>query len=174
LENYDIGFAKKTDIQEILIIKKEAHETFVANRPDIYKSSEVLYTNDFLKGFCDRENKHIAVVRKDSQIIAYAFIQINIVKLPMLTNRKFVYLHDMAVLNSMQHQGIATGLLEFIEHYAISIGASSLELAVHLFSDHAMSLYKKRGFNARAIRMEKPLNVGMDSQGQEPPIQQEA
>lgn len=163
MENYDIEFAKKTDIQEILTIKKEAHETFVQSRPDIYRTSEILYTNDFLKGFCDRENKLIAVVKKDSHIIAYAFIQINIVKLPMLTSRKFVYLHDMAVLNSMQHQGIATALLEFVEHYAISVGASSLELAVHLFSDNAMSLYKKRGFEARAIRMEKSLKVEVDS-----------
>lgn len=39
------------DLPGILGIKKKVHENFVKQRPDIYKESDILYTNDFIESF---------------------------------------------------------------------------------------------------------------------------
>jgi len=77
----------------------------------------------------------------------------------MMTNRKYMYVHDMAVSQSFRHQGIAKKMLQFIEDYSLKSGATKLELAVHLFNDNAISLYDKIGFHPRSVRMEKDLNM---------------
>lgn len=145
-------------MKEILDIKKQSHQFFVNCRPDIYKESQQLYTDDFLKGFFNSESKSIVIAKMKNHIIGYAFVQMMNINLPMLTSRKYMYVHDMAVSETFRHHGVATQLLNFIEIYSINMGASKLELAVHLFNDNAISLYEKIGFNARSVRMEKELN----------------
>jgi len=75
----------------------------------------------------------------------------------MMVVRQYAYIHDFAVSEEYRRQGIATRLLDYIEDYAMRNGASRIELAVHLFSKEAISLYEKFGFSPRAIRMEKEL-----------------
>jgi diamine N-acetyltransferase len=157
LEGLKIGFAETIDVPKLLEIKKQSHTCFVRCRPDIYKDSEILYTEDFLMDFFQNERKYIIIARIQGDIVGFAFVEkINVI-LPMMVNREYVYVHDMAVLEGFRHQGIATKLLEYIENYALNVGATKIELAVHLFSDNAISLYQKSGFSARTIRMEKEL-----------------
>ena len=155
--NFEIMIADITDIPQILEIKKQSHEYFVKSKPDIYTESDILYTEDFLQDFFQSESKHVIITKIENRIVGYAFVQSINIQLPMMTNRMYVYVHDMAVLMSFRNHGIATGLLEYIENYSLKIGASSIELAVHLFCKNAISLYRKNGFNARTIRMEKQL-----------------
>lgn len=157
MEDIKIEFAENSDMQEILNIKKQSHEYFVISRPDIYKESKMLYTEDFLYSFFNSIYKHIVVAKIKNQIIGYAFIQMMKVDLPMLTSRKYMYVHDMAVSEEYRHHGVATKLLNYIENYSLNMGATKLELAVHLFNRNAISLYENIGFNARSIRMEKDL-----------------
>ena len=157
MENSEIMIATFTDIPQILEIKKQSHEFFVESRPDIYKESDMLYTEEFLQDFFQNESKHVIIVKIESRIVGYAFIQSINVQLPMMTNRIYVYVHDMAVLKSFRHHGIATGLLDYIENYSLKIGATSIELAVHLFCKNAISLYSKNGFTERTLRMEKQV-----------------
>lgn len=106
-----------------------------------------------------RKNDLVIREATPDEIIAYSFLELLNVQLPMMVERKYVYIHDFAVSKNHRHQGIATKMMEYIELHAISHGIFKIELAVHLFSEDAICLYEKRGFKPRAMRMEKELEL---------------
>ncbi|NLC65454.1 MAG: GNAT family N-acetyltransferase [Clostridium sp.] len=158
MENLSIRKAIKEDLNSILKIKKQVHKLYAEKRPDLYKVSGVLYSEEFLKSFFENNKKVILVTISDNEIIAYSFLEFIDVNIPMMVERKYIYIHDFAVSKKYRNQGIASGLLIHIEEYAREKGALKLELAVHLFSQEAIKLYKKIGFTPRAVRMEKELD----------------
>ncbi|NLB19812.1 MAG: GNAT family N-acetyltransferase [Clostridium sp.] len=112
-----------------------------------------------MNSFFHNEQRVILVGLLDNEIIGYSFLEILNVQLPMMVERNYEYIHDFAISENYRHQGTATKMMEYIELYAISRGVFKIELAVHVFSEDAISLYKKIGFKPRAIRMEKELEL---------------
>jgi len=157
MEEVTIAQAVRSDLTQILQIKKEAHLYFSKVRPDLYCESEVLYTEYLLNSFFDGKNKKISLGKIGDRIVGYAFTEFLSIDLPMMTKRKYVYIHDIAVRTDYQGRGIASQLLKSIESEALSAGATKIELAVHIFNDKALSIYRKKGFKERTIRMEKEL-----------------
>ena len=145
------------DLTGILKIKRQVHKQYVSDRPDLYRESLKLYTDDFLVSFFENDLKNISVGIIDDKIVAYIFLECIKVQLPMMVERKYTYIHDFAVGEAYRQQGIASKILTYTEKNAITNGSSKIELAVHLFSHDAMKLYEKNGFSPRAIRMEKNL-----------------
>jgi len=157
LKQIIVEHANPTDIPSILEIKKQSHLYFSNSRPDMYAQSEILYTDNFLYSFFENEDKYISIAKLEELIVGYAFVEIVKVNLPMMTNRKYAYIHDIAVRELYRHNGIGRHILTQIQNESKNIGAETIELAVHLFNTNAISLYKKFGFKARTIRMEKKL-----------------
>ena len=155
MSKIEIDFAKADDLNEILVIKKQSHSYFANKLPQIYKESNILYTDDFLTKFFNEKDKKILISRWNEKIIGYAFIELMSVKLPMMTTRKYIYIHDIAVDERYRNNGAASELLYYTEEYAKEYGADKIELAVHLFNENALSLYENNGFRARTVRMEK-------------------
>ena len=167
MENFIIRKAVWEDMDNILKIKQQAHDIYVDERPDVYKDSDTLYTERFLKNFFESDYKVIFVALLDDEIVAFCFLECMNVALPMMVNRKYTYIHDFAVLEKYRRQGIASRLMAYIEEYAIAHGASRIELAVHLFSEDAITMYEKIGFSPRAKRMEKDLDIEKEEEPRE-------
>lgn len=163
MDNLQIIKATADDFSEILKIKAQAHEKYVESRPDLYKNSMILYTQEFIRPFFENENKYILIAKLDNDIAGYMFAEIVNVDKPMMVNRKYMYIHDLAVLDTFRRHGIASGLLTYAENLAAVFGVDKMELAVHVFSEHAITLYEKLGFTQRAIRMEKTIKKEMRS-----------
>lgn len=159
MEYLSIRQAVWEDINNILKIKEQVHNLYVEKRPDVYRDSKLLYTNNFLKAFLENNEKLILVGLMDNEVVVYSFLEFINVCLPMMVKRKYIYIHDFAVSKKYRDRGIATYMLTYIEEYAIRNGSSKIELAVHLFSQEAIRLYERMGFSPRAIRMEKNLNL---------------
>lgn len=157
MEEVIIVQAVQSDITQILQIKKQSYQYFSEVRPDLYCESEVLYTEELLNSFFDGKNRKISLGKIEDRIVGYAFTEFLSIELPMLTKRNYIYIHDIAVRMDFQGRGIATQLLKSIENEALRAGATKIELAVHLFNEKALSVYRKKGFKARTIRMEKEL-----------------
>jgi len=168
MKNFIIRKAVWEDMNNILKIKKQAHDIYVAERPDVYRDSETLYTENFLESFFENEEKVIFVGVIDDEIVAFSFLECMNVSMPMMVKRKFAYIHDFAVLEKYRRQGIASRLMSYVEEYAKERGASRIELAVHLFSEDAITMYEKIGFNPRAMRMEKDLDLEQGNEAKKP------
>lgn len=159
MNNFIIRRAVLEDMDDIMRIKKEVHDIYVDSRPDIYRNSETLYTENLLKSFFENVDKVIFLGLLDDEIVAFSFLECMNVSMPMMVKRKFAYVHDLAVLERFRRQGIASRLMDYVEKYAIERGATMIELAVHLFSEDAIKMYDKIGFSTRAMRMEKDLDI---------------
>jgi len=157
MEEAIIVQAVRSDLTQIIQIKKQAHQYFIKVRPDLYCESEVLYTEDLINSFFDGNGRKISLAKIGDRIVGYAFTEFLSIELPMLTKRKYIYIHDIAVRMDFQGRGIASQLLKSIENEALRAGATKIELAVHLFNDKALSLYRGKGFKERTVRMEKEL-----------------
>lgn len=159
MRELSIESIKKEEIKSIISIKKNIHSEFIENLPHIYKESEILYTEKFLSKFfkANTENR-IFLARVNNKIAGYAFVEIIRVNVPMMQKRKYIYIHDIAVDENYRKNGVASRLLEYVEGYGKTIGADRVELAVHLFSKSAISLYEKKGYTPRTLRMEKKLD----------------
>ncbi len=157
MEQLQIEIAKESDLKEILKIKRQAHEKYVQNRPDLYKKGEILYTQEFLKPFFENKNKYILIAKTVDMVAGYIFVETVYIEKPMMVDRKYIYIHDLAVLEAFRRYGIASDLLNYVENFAAISGVNTIELAVHIFSEHAINLYEKFGFKQRAIRMEKEV-----------------
>jgi len=167
MNNFMIRKAVREDMDNILKIKLQAHDIYVDERPDVYRDSKSLYTEDFLESFFENEDKVIFVVVLDDEIAAFSFLECMNASLPMMVKRKFAYIHDFAVLEKFRRQGIASTLMAYVEKYAIEHGATRIELAVHLFSEDAITMYEKIGFSPRAMRMEKDLDIEQKEEPEE-------
>jgi len=157
MEEIVIVQAVQSDLTQILEIKKQSHQYFSELRPDLYCESEVLYTEELLNSFFEGKNRKISIYKMGDIIVGYAFTEFVSIELPMMTKRKYIYIHDIAVREDYQNKGIASQLLKSIENEALREGATKMELAVHLFNEKALSVYRKKGFKERTIRMEKEL-----------------
>jgi ribosomal protein S18 acetylase RimI-like enzyme len=145
------------DKESILTIKRQAHEYFVKNLPHLYCSSDTLYTDNFFNGYFSSPNQVALLAKVDNQTVGYALIDKVTVDLPMMRNRTYVYIQDMAVREDSRNSGVATSLLDAVEKTAREWKAQSLELAVHFNNPAAIRLYKRNGFTIRTYRMEKTL-----------------
>ena len=155
---FKIHIAEKENLDDVLKIKKEAHSLYVNNRPDIYKDSDVMYTDNFIEGYFDHHDKMVIIARnEEGEVAAYFLVQVIDVDLPMMKERKYIYIQDLAVLSRFRQNGIATDMLEYVADYARKIGATKIELAVHLFNTDALRLYEQNGFRPRAVRMERDV-----------------
>ena len=149
----------KEEIRSIIDIKKSIHNEFIENLPHVYKESDVLYTENFLSKFfkANTENR-IFVAKSNNNVAGYAFVEIIRVNVPMMQKIKYIYIHDIAVDKQYRKNGVASKLIEYVEGYGKTIGVDRVELAVHLFSKSAISLYEKKGYTPRTLRMEKKID----------------
>lgn len=159
MQEYKITKALPEDKESILLIKRQAHAYFVQSLPHLYQLSDTLFTEDFINCYFNSE-KHIALLAKiNDKAAGYALIDQVAVDLPMMKNRVYVYIQDIAVREDCRNLGIATDLLHVIEAIAKEWNADSLELAVHANNQSAVHLYHRCGFAIRTYRMEKNLSL---------------
>ncbi len=155
MQEYKITRALPEDKGALLLIKKQAHAYFVQSLPHLYQFSDTLFTEDFINCYFNSED-HIALLAKiNNQTAGYALIDRVVVDLPMMKNRIYVYIQDIAVREDSRNLGIATDLLHVIEGIAKEWNADCLELAVHANNQSAVHLYHRCGFTVRTYRMEK-------------------
>lgn len=127
MQKYRITKALPEDKESLLLIKKQAHAYFVQTLPHLYQLSDTLFTEDFINCYFDNLN-HIALLAKvNNQTVGYALVDKVAVDLPMMRNRSYVYIQDIAVREDFRKLGIATDLLHVIEEVAKEWNADSLE-----------------------------------------------
>ncbi len=156
-DSYSISIARKEDIDEILAIKKEAHDLTVFQNPELYKKSEMLFTDNLLNAHFETDNKAFLLLKKDDKLIGYLMYEIVEVTLSMMVNRKYLYVEDFAITKEYRKKGYGSMLFSETELLAEKLGANCVELAVRVSNRNAFKFYRKKGFHIRACRMYKNL-----------------
>lgn len=71
--------------------------------------------------------------------------------------RCYVVVDNLVVKAGFRQQGIGQKLMDKVDHWAISKGASDVELNVYEFNQEAIAFYQKLGYETISRKMSKPL-----------------
>lgn len=158
VENFEIRTLGRDDYAQAAEIFAFVHTLHQANRPDIYRKTNVpLGEGEFFK-MCDDPHEIMLCAVRDGKILGLARTVMrgnagDAVTLP----RVWAVMEELAVLPQAQSMGIGTALLYASEAEAKRLGAESLELMVWSFNKSAMRFYESAGMTVRSLVMEKKL-----------------
>lgn len=158
VESFEIRTLGRDDYAQTTKIFAFVHALHQANRPDIYKKTNVpLGEEEFFK-MCDDPNEIMLCAVRDGKILGLACTVMrenagDAVTLP----RVRAVMEELAVLPQAQGMGVGTALLHAAEAEAKRRGAESLELMVWAFNKSAIRFYESVGMTVRSLVMEKKL-----------------
>ena len=134
------------------------HALHQANRPDIYRKTNVPLGEDEFFKMCDDPHEIMLCAVRDGKILGLArtVMRGNAGDAVTLSRVRAV-MEELAVLPQAQGMGIGTALLYASEAEAKRRGAESLELMVWSFNKSAMRFYESAGMTVRSFVMEKKL-----------------
>ena len=158
IESFEIRTLGRDDYAQTTKIFAFVHALHQANRPDIYRKTNVpLGEEEFFK-MCDDPHEIMLCAVRDGKILGLACMVMrenagDAVTLP----RVRAVMEELAVLPQAQGMGIGTALLYASEAEAKRRGAESLELRVWAFNEPAREFDEKSGMTVRSFVMEKKL-----------------
>ena len=141
VENFEIRTLGRDDYAQAAEIFAFVHALHQANRPDIYRKTNVPLGEDEFFKMCDDPHEIMLCAVRDGKILGLAR----------------TVMRGNAVLPQAQGMGIGTALLYASEAEAKRRGAESLELMVWSFNKSAMRFYESAGMTVRSLVMEKKL-----------------
>ena len=140
VENFEIRTLGRDDYAQAAEIFAFVHALHQANRPDIYRKTNV--------PLGVRDGKILGLARTVMRENARDAVTLSRVRAVM---------EELAVLPQAQGMGIGTALLYASEAEAKRRGAESLELMVWSFNKSAMRFYESAGMTVRSLVMGKKL-----------------
>ncbi len=145
IENFEIRTLGRDDYAQAAEIFAFVHALHQANRPDIYRKTNVPLGEDEFFKMCDDPHEIMLCAVRDGKILGLA-------RTVMRGNAG-----DAVTLPQAQGMGIGTALLYASEAEAKRRGTESLELMVWSFNKSAMRFYESAGMTVRSLVMEKKL-----------------
>lgn len=158
VENFEIRTLGRDDYAQAAEIFAFVHALHQANRPDIYRKTNVPLGEDEFFKMCDDPHEIMLCAVRDGKILGFArtVMRENAGDAVTLSRVRAV-MEELAVLPQAQGMGIGTALLYASEAEAKRRGAESLELMVWSFNKSAMRFYESAGMTVRSLVMEKKL-----------------
>ena len=160
VENFEIRTLGRDDYAQAAEIFAFVHALHQANRPDIYRNTNVPLGEDEFFKMCDDPHEIMLCAVRDGKILGLArtVMRGNAGDAVTLSRVRAV-MEELAVLPQAQGMGIGIGtaLLYASEAEAKRRGAESLELMVWSFNKSAMRFYESAGMTVRSLVMEKKL-----------------
>jgi len=77
--------------------------------------------------------------------------------IPVMVPRQYAIIDGIAVKSELRGHGIGRSLMHRIQEWAITRGATAIELNVYEFNIEAVHFYHRLGFDTLSRRMSKPL-----------------
>ncbi|MBE7556161.1 MAG: GNAT family N-acetyltransferase [Anaerolineales bacterium] len=79
---------------------------------------------------------------------------------PVFVPRRYAIVDNLGVKPEFQNHGIGRMLMDTVHEWAISKGATAIELNVYEFNKTALAFYHKLGYGTLSRRMRRTLNRG--------------
>lgn len=123
----------KSDLDNIMIIIKEAQKYFKENNIDQWQDN---YPNEETI-LSDMDNETSYVLVKDNDIVATASISFeeeptyNHIEGNWLTNDNYIVIHRVAVTNKLKGMGLSSIILKKAEHIALANNVHSIKIDTH-------------------------------------------
>jgi GNAT superfamily N-acetyltransferase len=151
--------ALPTDNAALVPIADEVHELHAAAHPSIFQPVERArslpqgYVDDLLAG----DTSTILVAEVAGAIVGFAIVTVfDAPPIELLVPRRIVSIRSMVVTEAQRGQGIGRALVDAAMLWGRAQGATTLELTVWEFNQHARALYERLGLTTihRTMQLE--------------------
>lgn len=150
--NISLQMATIEDYAEIEKLAQMVHKEHVHYRSDIYKNSDAIFTYDRYKQAI--KDHYILTAKADDNICGYLYFYEKLVNIPILRERRVLYIDTIIVDVHNREHGIGSLLLDSVIEYAKEHKYQSLELSVLAQNTNAMNFYDRKGFKNKSVYME--------------------
>lgn len=140
--------ARIEDYDELLGIYKEVDELHRVNHPELFRKPEdSARAWSYIEENLSNESKALFVVEISGTVIGFAecYIQKSST-FPVILEREWVQLDNIAILKEYQHLHAGSLLLHKVVDWAREKGISRVELKVYDFNSTARDFYRSKGF----------------------------
>ena len=130
------------------------------NLPKIFKRPDGPARElDYFMGLISGENIGLFVAEVEGNIVGFVHtIIIDTPNIPVFVSRRFAIVDSIIIKSGFQHQGFGRLLMDKMQEWSISKGATSIELNVYEFNSNAISFYDRCGYNTFSRKMSKVLD----------------
>lgn len=150
-----LELATASDRRAVNELARQVHELHVAWRPDIFRRTEELYTEErFLEGVRQRQ---LYVAKLNGIVVGYVVLKICDYDWPSVVPRKVMIIEEFSVEKNFRGHGIGTRMMEEVHALARAFGCTDLQLGVYPQNDDAVGFYQKCGFTIRSIDMQRKV-----------------
>ena len=135
------------------------------NLPRIFqKPGGPVRERDYYFGLISDENVGLFVAETAGKLIGFVHAIVrDTPALPILVPRHYVIVDGIVVSSSYKNQGTGRILMNKIQDWALTKGASTIELNVYEFNEAAISFYEKLGYQTLSRKMSKDLKTDDDA-----------
>ncbi len=135
------------------------------NLPRIFqKPGGPVRERDYYFGLISDENVGLFVAETGGKLIGFVHAIVrDTPALPILVPRHYVIVDGIVVSSSYKNQGTGRILMNKIQDWALTKGASTIELNVYEFNEAAISFYERLGYQTLSRKMSKDLKTDDDA-----------
>jgi ribosomal protein S18 acetylase RimI-like enzyme len=122
---------------------------------------------DYYSGLIADENVGLFVAETGGKLAGFVHAIVRDTPvIPVFVPRRYAVVDSIVVRSGFQNRGIGRMLMGEMEEWAMTKGATSIELNVYEFNETAISFYEKLGYRTYSRRMSMELKV--DKAGNHP------
>lgn len=154
----EIRFAKREELEEVNVLRKQVNDIHAAGRPDIFRAGFTDELRDYVYEIFEDENKDIVIAIENGEICCMAVInEIHKPSNPFMLERSFLDVDEFCVKDTFRRKGIAGQMIVYIKSIAKERGLQKLELNMWEFNEEALAFYEAAGFHTYRRYMEMEL-----------------
>ena len=155
----EIREAVKNDMDGICVLSMQINRQHHMNLPHIFKLPENLNQDaPYWEKYLNDENGIVYVVEDNGELLGAICGNVFLNNsTPFLVERLRCCIGTVVVAEQHQRTGVGSSLMNGIECWAKSKGASTIDLDVMQFNNGAYELYKKLGYDILSKKMAKEI-----------------
>lgn len=151
----NIRKARIEDYFSLCSVYDELDSLHLQNHPELFKKPLISSRDESdIKNIIEDSNRELFVAEYNFEIIGFTecFIATSIDH-PVIKERKWVQLDNIAVKSEYQNKKVGNLLLEKVKEWAKEKNINRIELTVYSFNTNTISFYEKKGFNEISKKM---------------------
>lgn len=136
------------DYKGLCEVYVELDELHRINHPELFiQPIDCARAKEYISGIISDDDKALFVAEANSRIVGFAecFILKSSI-FPVIINRKWIQLDNIAVKRDYQNSNIGSLLLEKVIEWSKFKKVDRIELKVYSFNNNAIEFYSKKGF----------------------------
>jgi ribosomal protein S18 acetylase RimI-like enzyme len=145
--NLEIRLATESDFEQVGNIFAEENRYHAELMPEVFQVADPIMTSEWYSGVLKDSRTALFVAELEAEVVGVALVELKTnLDDPIFRQRRYVYIDEIAVAASHRGQGIGRLLMERIRQWGQEQGITEIELQVWERNGHAISFYKKLGY----------------------------